>query len=579
MLAFLAETALKSALCAGLTLLALTLLRRRSAAERSWAAHVGLLATLLLPFAGQLLPHWYVAPEAAPGVSSSLPAATAFAAPPFPTAAGVPVAAAPAIDTEQMVLIGWAVPALLLLLTTGVAVARLFTLRRRATVLTDQPWLSALAHAQRRMGFKNGAALLASDDFRSPVSWGIVRPTIVVNTSALAVAADAEAIIAHELAHVARLDWLKLLVARAATALFWFNPLVWMLARACHQLREEAADDAVLLSDVRDTDYAALLVGAARHEQNGLLLAANGVAPGRSSLGRRVTRVLDGTAWRAPATIGWSLACIAAGMALAGPLGMMTTRAPDVVAESAPPTAIKPATVKIAAVPRAQPQHPLTLVRETPAIMADLPSPLPVPPVADVAPPVPPLSPDFSQRVAAIAARAADRAAQAAAIAARAAPLPPVPPAPTVPSVPTFSRHDRMSMLANGMTSADVAEWTKVSPVYGRFSSSQYVSLRVNGITAGWLREMAALGHRDLAFRTLLMMGVQGVSPAFVAEMASAGYPNLTEEQLIAMRIHGISAKTVARLKARGIAGLSAQELIDYGIVGPALMRPHADPD
>ncbi len=103
---------------------------------------------------------------------------------------------------------------------------------------------------------------------------------------------DAEAIIAHELAHVARLDWASLLLARIATALLWFNPLVWMVARQAHQLREEAADDAVLRSDVNHLDYAALLVGAARPRSHGFLLAANGVAPSRGSLRQRITRVL-----------------------------------------------------------------------------------------------------------------------------------------------------------------------------------------------------------------------------------------------------------------------------------------------
>ena len=76
--------------------------------------------------------------------------------------------------------------------------------------------------------------------------------------------------------------------------MFWFNPFVWILAREAHQLREEAADDSVLAADIADTDYAQLLVGVARHECPGLLLGAHGVAPSKSSLARRVARVLDG---------------------------------------------------------------------------------------------------------------------------------------------------------------------------------------------------------------------------------------------------------------------------------------------
>src|SRR3546814_18022050 len=107
------------------------------------------------------------------------------------------------------------------------AVVRLFAMRGRAEVLGQPSWLSALAEAQRRMGFKHGTALLVSDELRSPISWGVIRPTIVLSPHAVQAVGEAEAIIAHELAHVARLDWAKLLCARLACAPFWFNPLVW----------------------------------------------------------------------------------------------------------------------------------------------------------------------------------------------------------------------------------------------------------------------------------------------------------------------------------------------------------------
>ena len=100
--------------------------------------------------------------------------------------------------------------------------------------------------------------------------------------------------------------------------LFWFNPLVWLLAREAHQLREEAADDAVLGADIEDTEYARLLVGVARHECRGMLIGAHGVAPSKNSLSRRVRRVLDGALARAPGGWRWSTAAafFAAGMAV-----------------------------------------------------------------------------------------------------------------------------------------------------------------------------------------------------------------------------------------------------------------------
>ena len=213
----------------------------------------------------------------------------------------------------------YAVPVIALLLVTLIALLRLFALRSRAHVLVDPAWLSALAHAQRRMGFKHGTALLISNELTSPISWGLMRPVILLNEEALEARNEAEAIIAHELAHVAGLDWAKLMLARVATAIFWFNPLAWVLAREAHQLREEAADDAVLTANIADTDYAQLLVGVARHECKGLLLGAHGVAPGKGSLRRRVEpgarrhahphprhEILDRRLWRRDAGHGCS---------------------------------------------------------------------------------------------------------------------------------------------------------------------------------------------------------------------------------------------------------------------------------
>ncbi len=311
----------KSALIAGLTLFLLRLARVRSAAERSLIAHVGLAALLAFPVATLLLPIWAQLPsawfaDAAPAAASVQATAAPVAADLASAAAPVPAAADSAAPASASLLASlpslsdlalwvYALPLALLFATMLVAVVRLFAMRGRADVLVQPSWLSALAEAQRRMGFKHGTALLVSEELRSPISWGVLRPTIVLSPKAVEAVGEAEAIIAHELAHVARLDWAKLLAARLACAMFWFNPLVWMLARESHQLREEAADDAVLLADIDGPDYATLLVGAARHDNKGTLIAAHGVAPGKNSLKRRITRVLDARAKRGPASASW----------------------------------------------------------------------------------------------------------------------------------------------------------------------------------------------------------------------------------------------------------------------------------
>ena len=329
---FLIPLAVKSLLVAGLTLAILRLARRRSAAERSWVAHIGLAALLALPLA-------LVLPQIQVTAPTFLTQATEVAAPTAPAAPvvkgdGKEVASsattfpgATASNSEQSIDWGfwaYAVPAALLLLLTLTALSRLVVLKAKANVLVEPRWLSALAHAQRRMGFKHGTALLTSDDLRSPISWGLMRPVILLNSEAADANAEAEAIIAHELAHVANLDWLKLLLARVATSIFWFNPLVWLLAREAHQLREEAADDAVLASDIDDTEYAKLLVGIARHECRGLLIGAHGVAPSRGSLARRIARVLDTNSARSPVARSFALGVFVGAACIAAPLAALT---------------------------------------------------------------------------------------------------------------------------------------------------------------------------------------------------------------------------------------------------------------
>lgn len=500
-LAIALEFAAKSVVTAGVVVALLHLLRTRSASERSWLAHFGLAAALVVPFAGEILPHWYVAPVAV--TATEVPAIAAGTS--DMVATSVTTAAAPAtnmLDIETLAALVYALPAALLLGVTLVAVLRLFALRRRSTVLIDEPWLAALAHAQRRMGFKNGAALLVSPELVSPVSWGLFRPTILVGEASSTGRDDAEAIIAHELAHVARFDWMKLLLARVATALLWFNPFVWLLARLCHQLREEAADDAVLRSDVNGTDYAQLLVTAARHENRGILLAANGVAPSRASLGDRVRRVLDGSTARTPARLGWSLACVAVGMVLGAPLAALTARSEPVEApRAAAPAHIAAATKSHNAVPAA-PVVPYT-VPTAPAA--------PTPPVSPTAPrekAPPEEDPVVDARPAAYAG---------------------------------LSARELMILGTQGVS----PEWIRDMRALGYRDASfgSLMGMAVQGVTPSYVRELAEAGYPGLSAGQVTTMRIHGVDRVFIRRVIGRWGIRPSPKELIEMKLTGFDAE------------------------------------
>ena len=321
--------ALKSLLVAGVTLGLLRLCRDRSPAERSCIAHFGLAALFVVAVAPLVLPRLEI--QAPAWLQPTLPVVTAPAAT-APVAGGV-LATSPAIANPAPTLTGPVVLTILYALRPSCAPAdrpRDRPLARaqgaRATC-SSTSLLGALARASGAWA-SNRHCLDHQQRPRFPNSWGLMRPVILLNSEAVAATGQAEAIIAHELAHVARLDWFKLLLARVVTGLFWFNPLVWVLAREAHQLREESADDAVLAADIADTDYAELLVGVARHDCPGLLLGAHGVAPSSNSLSRRIRRVLDRTLARGPAARHFALGVLAGATVVAAPLAALTVSLP-----------------------------------------------------------------------------------------------------------------------------------------------------------------------------------------------------------------------------------------------------------
>jgi len=533
---------LKSLLIAGITLLLLRLTRGRSAAERSLIAHLGLAGLVILPLATLLLPSMPLpVPEfvqsrlEAPATDSTALPARQVATP----SATTPVATAATAEPWFTLPQGWerfayALPVLALLLLTAVALLRLVRLRAGAEVLVDPVWLSALAHAQRRMGMKSGTALLVSDALPSPISWGLARPTILLSADALAATDEAEAIIAHELAHVSALDWAKLMLARVATAIHWFNPLAWRLAREAHQLREEAADDAVLAANIDAPDYAQLLVRVARHEAKGLLLGAHGVAPGKGSLKRRVGRVLDATLPRGRAQGSWVAGFGAGMLVMAAPLAALTVGATERHADTRA-TATESASLGAG-----------TSDASAPTVRAR--------PVAAVHP---------------------------------AGPATPAPAA--TPASPQDRRADRedhqnreieaiVGAKAVGVTPDYIESLRRAAPQLG-ISLDTATGARALGVTPEYVQAMMATGLRIRSFDDIMGARAVGVDPRYVRSINAAGFRGDLDDY-IALAGMGVTSDDVRRLKRAGMpVGVDNLAIIKHGMGRGANPNPAPDPD
>lgn len=547
-IAFLVEVAVKSLVLSGLALLLLHVVRGRSAAERSFLAHTCLLAILVLPFAGAQLPSLQLPVLPAVG-SPALEAAAPILANPvsidgeYAATTAVPAATIPTSVAERSVpwtLIAILVPSTVLLAGIILGLLQLRRLRRRATVLQDETWLKALARAQDRMDFKEGTALLVSGDIKSPVSWGLVRPIILLDPAAVEDAERAEAIIAHELAHVVRMDWAKMILARIVVAVFWFNPLVWRLASEAHQLREESADDAVLRAAVGQKAYASLLVDVVRHQQGAAMTPAHGVAPGAGSLKRRVMRILDDNLPRNTAGKSWATASFAALGVVLLPLAMVT----PVEAQSATRTA-QSSSSNPSANPEPRPQPTVDELVElrihgvTPAWIASLEEAYPAlvglsyDQLIELR--IHGVNPDFLRSLNEMGFAE-----------------------PTYREIRDAAIHGVSPAFIEGLAGAG----------YTNLTLAQLTKLRIHGVSPSMIQGLSAAGFNDLTADEVLKAAIHGLSPQYIERMSSLWSEDLAFDDLIDMRIHGVSTEFVQAFRDVGYQNLTPEEAIDLRIHG-----------
>ena len=359
------EIAWKTLAIGAVSLVLLRCLGQLSAHKRALIGHGGVVAALLLIPLTIWGPAWTLdvpAPDFAQAYGVG-PASIEGVSPAFlgGDAISAPVQAIAASDGPTLPAIAatiYACIALFFLLSLAVALAKACTLGRRSVPVDDPAWLGALA-AQRTAGIAAPVDLRVSVEISAPISVGLWRPMIVLDPETLHTPACAQAVLGHELAHVASQDWGKLLLCRFATAVLWFNPMIWILARTCAQLREEAADDMVLRRKVRFDDYASLLISVASRQPFQSVSLASGLAT-RSSLKRRLVRILAQRMDRAPAGATFKAACLAV-VALAVPFAALTPTA------AATATATALSNPLVAKSSRAQPPVPSQYVSPSPA--------------------------------------------------------------------------------------------------------------------------------------------------------------------------------------------------------------------
>jgi beta-lactamase regulating signal transducer with metallopeptidase domain len=125
---------------------------------------------------------------------------------------------------------------------------RVRQLHRASLALPPSRWQSTATRLAAFLGIGRRVHVAECDLVDAPAVIGWLRPVIVMPVAALAnlTPAQADAILAHELAHIQRHDYLVNLVQTVAETLLFYHPAVWWLSGRLRVEREHCCDDVAL---------------------------------------------------------------------------------------------------------------------------------------------------------------------------------------------------------------------------------------------------------------------------------------------------------------------------------------------
>jgi bla regulator protein BlaR1 len=167
------------------------------------------------------------------------------------------------VGIDAGVLVVWALGTAALL---TVWLLRLRQRKHHPLALPTKLELDAMASAQALLAVRMPVTLRLSSAASEPAVWGIWHPTITIpdGLSRTLSAAEFEAVLLHELAHVRRFDNLSAVLVHCLVCLFWFHPLLWLIEKRLNVERERACDELVVACGTHPRVYAAGILKVCR---------------------------------------------------------------------------------------------------------------------------------------------------------------------------------------------------------------------------------------------------------------------------------------------------------------------------
>lgn len=166
-------------------------------------------------------------------------------------------------------------------------------LRRKDIYGLDHHWAEKINSLRAQLGVTRIVGLVASARTQTPMVIGHLKPLILIPLGMLASlsAAEAEAILLHELAHIRRADYLVNILQSLMEIVFFFNPAILWLSALIKAERENCCDDMVLARSSK-ADYLNALVASEEYKQSHTYAMA--LKGNNGGLKSRVGRIIGG---------------------------------------------------------------------------------------------------------------------------------------------------------------------------------------------------------------------------------------------------------------------------------------------
>jgi len=165
--------------------------------------------------------------------------------------------------------------------------------KRWRVAITDEKLIALLHSLQAEMKIAGHIGLAVCEGIGSPVMLGFRKPQILLSTAELP-QDELRFILQHELVHYKRGDLFYKCFVLMATAMHWFNPVIYLMARVINAQCELSCDAEIVQNTDGDTrqQYSEAIIGVVRYQSKSSTAFSTNFYGGKKGMKNRITSIM-----------------------------------------------------------------------------------------------------------------------------------------------------------------------------------------------------------------------------------------------------------------------------------------------